>query len=269
MCQSRAAVIRQRPEDRIGINLVACSSEKTGSVVIAQVVSVRSYDATPTKDVGAHDAGLQDRVAEHQLSGIDVDTAVQISPVATDRTVGDGDGVSSAIGNRSAILGGVIPADGAVTHDHDPLIVVFNPAARAERLADGAVPEHGAVTKLDYSLIVDPASGYGGIVTDVAVDDRQHSSISDRAAGLSGNIAAEDAVGDRYGAGGDLDAAADPERHVYARAINLIGSNDGVGNGGRACDGNAAASEADEVPADGAICDGEAGFAGDGSAGAA
>ena len=59
-----AAVILQRTNQRIGIDLIARASQITAAVIAAEVVSKRRDGAAVIKDVFARRAGIQDCVGD-------------------------------------------------------------------------------------------------------------------------------------------------------------------------------------------------------------
>ena len=64
MREGWAAVVLQRAEQRIGIDLVASGGQESATVVAAQVVAVRGDGAGIVEDVFARRACFENRVAD-------------------------------------------------------------------------------------------------------------------------------------------------------------------------------------------------------------
>src|SRR5436190_23402950 len=74
MGESRTAIVLERAKHWIGIDPVAHRSQKAVSIITAEIVAVRSDEAT---NIAARRAGFQDRVANLKLdAGEDIVTAI-------------------------------------------------------------------------------------------------------------------------------------------------------------------------------------------------
>ena len=65
MRKGRAAVILQRPEQRIGINLIAGAVKKSASIIAAHVIPERVNRGGVIEDVFTRSARVQNGIAEH------------------------------------------------------------------------------------------------------------------------------------------------------------------------------------------------------------
>src|SRR5712691_5061061 len=85
--ESWAAVVLQRAEQRIGVDLVCGIGQKAAAIIAAQVVAKRGDSAGKVGEVLFGSAGVQDRVADLRHCSAErafvVDTATAIRRVAT------------------------------------------------------------------------------------------------------------------------------------------------------------------------------------------
>ena len=64
MGEGRAAVILERAEHWIGVDLIARSSEKTGAIVITNIIALRGNRAAVVNDISAGGSSFQDCVPD-------------------------------------------------------------------------------------------------------------------------------------------------------------------------------------------------------------
>ena len=63
-----STVIAQRTKQRVGVDLIARTSQKAAAVITADVVTVRCDHAAVVEDVFSECAGLQDRIRDLNCS---------------------------------------------------------------------------------------------------------------------------------------------------------------------------------------------------------
>ena len=87
MREGRAAIILQRPEHRIGIDLVPRTRQRPAAVIVAKVVTQRRH---PVHNVCARRAGFQNVVLKpNGTVAVVEDAAASSSRVAADRGLAD------------------------------------------------------------------------------------------------------------------------------------------------------------------------------------
>src|SRR5439155_7578221 len=89
MGEGRAAIVLERAEDRVGIDLVAGSSQETATVVTAKVVAVGSDRCSITNDICSRATGFKNSISNLDRAG-GIDTAALLGGgVTADRAIGD------------------------------------------------------------------------------------------------------------------------------------------------------------------------------------
>ena len=68
MRERRAAVILQRPKQRIGIDLIARPVQVAAAIVAADIVSMRRHRAAVVENVFAQCAGIENRVRDFNIA---------------------------------------------------------------------------------------------------------------------------------------------------------------------------------------------------------
>src|ERR1700720_4581149 len=89
MGESRAAVVLERAEHWIGVDLVAAAVQETAAIIATQVVAARGDRASIVKDVRARSASIQDGIPDIERGVVRDAAAANAGPVAADRAVGD------------------------------------------------------------------------------------------------------------------------------------------------------------------------------------
>jgi hypothetical protein len=99
VCEGRSAIVLQRTEDWIGINLIARTIQEAAAVITAYIVPVRNDHASVCGDVGAPRAGFQDNILDLQSrAGRNAATVVVIDSAVTDGAAT----IETATGERDA-----------------------------------------------------------------------------------------------------------------------------------------------------------------------
>ena len=78
MGEGRAAVVLERAEHGIGVDLIASRSQETAAIIAAQVVTERGNGASIVKDVRARSAGFQDCIPDFEYRTAAVDDAAAV-----------------------------------------------------------------------------------------------------------------------------------------------------------------------------------------------
>ena len=90
MGKGRAAVVLQRPEPGIGVDLVRRRSQIAAPAITAEIVTMGSNrPAAAVKKIRAIGAGVQNGIAYLECAVGDVDTSALRSRVAADRAICD------------------------------------------------------------------------------------------------------------------------------------------------------------------------------------
>src|ERR1051326_8772449 len=111
MGESRAAVILERTQNWIGVDLVAGAGEETAAIVITNIVAVRDNGASVNSDVSARGTGFEDSVPDLEWP-CGEDTAAGVTCVAGDRAMTDDPATVDPTTTTEPI--NAVPADGAV-----------------------------------------------------------------------------------------------------------------------------------------------------------
>jgi len=107
MRKSRSAVVLQRTEHRIGIDLVSGPCQITAAIITTHIITVRGNGASVVRDVRARRTGVQDRISNlkrpvdtNAAAIVAADRAVQYSAAPLDTATGEG----SIVVAKSAVI---------------------------------------------------------------------------------------------------------------------------------------------------------------------
>ena len=106
MSEGWTAVVLQRAKQRVSIDLIARASQIATSIIIAEIVTVRSDGASVVDNISSGIASFQNRVCQIYggLAGIVNTAAVKIGCVAAKRAVEDFDGCVAALIGETATI---------------------------------------------------------------------------------------------------------------------------------------------------------------------
>src|SRR6266481_3291112 len=119
MRERRTAVILQRTKQRIGIDLIAGTNQKTAAVIAADVVSIGRNRAAVVNDVFSRDAGVEDRISSFKCP-------TELPSQIVDATAG----------------GGRVPAERAVSYLYLSSIVNDSATRTGRRVAADCAVDH-------------------------------------------------------------------------------------------------------------------------------
>ena len=128
-----STVIPQRTKQRVGVDLIAWTSQKAAAVVTAEVIAVRGDGGAVVDDVFPECAGVEDRVdLICRLSLHVVDATSRACRVAANCAVSKLN--PSGTGDAATDLAGGVTADCAVSNLNPPLELLMPPPASPAEL---------------------------------------------------------------------------------------------------------------------------------------
>ncbi len=145
MRERRTAVILQRTKQRIGIDLIAGTNQKTAAVIAADVVSIGRNRAAVVNDVFSRDAGVEDRISSFkcptELPSQIVDATAGGGRVPAERAVSYLY-PSSVVNDGAARISSRVAADCAVDDSHAPIVIRDSATRTGRRVAADCAVDH-------------------------------------------------------------------------------------------------------------------------------
>src|ERR1043166_2280933 len=128
MRKGRAAIVLQRTQQRIGIDLIARTIQIAPAIIAANIVSIRCDGAGVVEDVFARRAGVEDCIRYFQKAELVADASANVSRVPAECTVGNRQvaGVGDTAAGAKAlkcIPRSCVAADSAITYCQSPFVV--------------------------------------------------------------------------------------------------------------------------------------------------
>jgi hypothetical protein len=198
MGKGRTAIVLERAEHGIGVDLVATAVEKTSTIIAAEIVAVRD-DSPGIVKVRIRRTGVYDSICDLQCSASDVeDTALFQVYGLVREIVGQsavGDRQCAAVTDTAAIAVRMIPAKGAIG-DCQRAAVINTPSSGKLFIA-GRVAADSAVGDRHYPTVTDTAgASVRPVLSNSAIGNRHRPAVGDTASSATGKITADRAVGD-------------------------------------------------------------------------
>jgi len=181
MRKYRTTIVLQRTKQRIGIDLIAGTSQVTAAIIAAQIVAMRGNRAAVIEDVSARTARVQDGIAEFQRGAAAAVTVV----------------------NAAAADAGRVAAKGAIAYGHprDDAAVrapIVDAAAVVGRVAANSAVAYGYYRATQFSAPTRDAAAagvFGRVAADSAVGDREgRAAVVGEVGDAAAVIAADDAI---------------------------------------------------------------------------
>jgi hypothetical protein len=111
-----AAVVLQRAQHWVGINLIARATQDTASIIAGKVIPKGCDRATIVENRSAERAGIQDSIPDRRLSCVEQKTAAIACRVAADGAVHHRQRSATFAGDAAATAGGRVVANRTVSH---------------------------------------------------------------------------------------------------------------------------------------------------------